>query len=190
MSADATNKPQIEAGWYPNPSRPGERYWDGTQWTDQIRTAAAVRGAGASLNLQSALGAWGVALAGALLLLAALPLLPWFSPEGGDGINIWELASWSDVVLVAVAAVTLALGIVLVTPAQATRVAGRSRVVAGAIIALGLLTLLIALVLQPKDAGAPELSDAWDIFGFAAYLAIACGIALVALGIDWLRKPS
>lgn len=24
---------QIPAGWYPNPSAPGQRYWDGTSWT-------------------------------------------------------------------------------------------------------------------------------------------------------------
>lgn len=24
------------AGWYPNPSGPGNRYWDGTRWTESI----------------------------------------------------------------------------------------------------------------------------------------------------------
>lgn len=27
----------IPAGWYNNPSAPGERYWDGGAWTDQVR---------------------------------------------------------------------------------------------------------------------------------------------------------
>jgi hypothetical protein len=30
--------PQISAGWFPDPSgQAPERYWDGTQWTDQLR---------------------------------------------------------------------------------------------------------------------------------------------------------
>lgn len=29
------------AGWYPNPEGPGERYWDGASWTDQMRASAA-----------------------------------------------------------------------------------------------------------------------------------------------------
>jgi Protein of unknown function (DUF2510) len=27
-------------GWYPNPQGPGERYWDGTKWTDQYQGEA------------------------------------------------------------------------------------------------------------------------------------------------------
>ncbi len=29
--------PQQPPGWYPNPQGPGQRYWDGAQWTDDAR---------------------------------------------------------------------------------------------------------------------------------------------------------
>lgn len=30
----ATQHVNAHAGWYPNPQGGGQRYWDGTQWTD------------------------------------------------------------------------------------------------------------------------------------------------------------
>jgi hypothetical protein len=35
--------PQHPPGWYPNPQGPGQRYWDGTKWTDQYQPGAPVQ---------------------------------------------------------------------------------------------------------------------------------------------------
>jgi len=35
-----TTPPQPPAGWYPNPQGPGQRYWDGTQWTEHLHPPA------------------------------------------------------------------------------------------------------------------------------------------------------
>lgn len=32
--SDTPPPPTLPAGWYPDPSEPGQRYWDGTAWTD------------------------------------------------------------------------------------------------------------------------------------------------------------
>jgi flagellar biosynthesis/type III secretory pathway protein FliH len=38
MANDATSA-HVPAGWYPDPQRPEwRRYWDGTNWTDQVAT--------------------------------------------------------------------------------------------------------------------------------------------------------
>jgi uncharacterized protein DUF2510 len=49
---------RVVTGWYPNPARPGtERYWDGSEWTDErpVRVAdpAALMAAG---SLRSTVG--------------------------------------------------------------------------------------------------------------------------------------
>ena len=33
----SVSESQHPAGWYPNPTGPGQRYWDGQNWTDQYR---------------------------------------------------------------------------------------------------------------------------------------------------------
>lgn len=33
-SAPPPPPPTVPAGWYPNPTGPGQRYWDGQQWTE------------------------------------------------------------------------------------------------------------------------------------------------------------
>jgi hypothetical protein len=35
--------PQHSPGWYPNPQGPGQRYWDGTDWTDRYQPGAPVQ---------------------------------------------------------------------------------------------------------------------------------------------------
>ncbi len=34
MSISTPSAPAFPAGWYPNPTGPGSRYYDGIQWTD------------------------------------------------------------------------------------------------------------------------------------------------------------
>lgn len=35
-TATSPPPPQVVEGWYPDPGRPGQRFWDGEEWTDQF----------------------------------------------------------------------------------------------------------------------------------------------------------
>jgi hypothetical protein len=37
MSSEEPGKGETPSGWYANPTGSGERYWDGKQWTEQVR---------------------------------------------------------------------------------------------------------------------------------------------------------
>lgn len=71
--------PQHPPGWYPNPQGPGQRYFDGTNWTDQYQQAAPTGPAPQKKErnfLKSCLlVTLGVLLAGALLIGGCVAIL-------------------------------------------------------------------------------------------------------------------
>ena len=58
---------EAPAGWYPDPGGAGQRYWDGSEWTDQVVSQA---GANAPAG--------------------------WYSDPGGQGERYWDGTSWTD----------------------------------------------------------------------------------------------
>jgi uncharacterized protein DUF2510 len=40
MTTETYSRPAAPAGWYSNPQGPGQRYWDGMEWTDHLNEAA------------------------------------------------------------------------------------------------------------------------------------------------------
>jgi drug/metabolite transporter (DMT)-like permease len=40
MTTQEPTNPAPAPGWYPNPAGPGQRYWDGTTWTDHVQAAS------------------------------------------------------------------------------------------------------------------------------------------------------
>lgn len=67
---------QIPAGWYPDPNGQGERWWDGSAWSEHTRAGAAAQPA-----------------------QPAQPQVPagWYpDPSGGDGQRWWDGTQWTE----------------------------------------------------------------------------------------------
>lgn len=68
---------QPPPGWYPNPEGPGERYWDGTHWTDQYQTPPEEQPAQAAPQQQQTPPGW-------------------YPNPQAPGQRYWDGTNWTD----------------------------------------------------------------------------------------------
>ena len=91
---------QPAPGWYPDQQGTGERFWDGTQWTDQIRATAAPQPAsGWYPDPQGAGERYWDGAQWTEQLRAVAPQGPapgWYSNPQGPGQRYWDGANWTE----------------------------------------------------------------------------------------------
>jgi hypothetical protein len=61
----------VPAGWYPDPEQRGQRYWDGSAWTQQLAPAAVAQAPAPAPELKARTGDW----VGGVLLSLFLPIV-------------------------------------------------------------------------------------------------------------------
>ncbi|MGQ0825722.1 MAG: DUF2510 domain-containing protein [Actinomycetota bacterium] len=156
--ADGNQQP----GWYPSPGGAGERYWDGSTWTEQVRGAdpPGATGPDAGAFLKSTPRGLSLVLAG-VILFAISSLLPWATAEALDeseSFNGWSgdipwalLGADADELLASdtgTSDLLLLFPIVLVAGGLALALArgNRNQNLATGIIALGALGAVLVII--------------------------------------------
>lgn len=179
--------PQTPAGWYPDPGGgPGQRYWDGSQWTDHY---AAPAGQGAMPQPGYAPAGpkpkpspapalwWGVPALALLALIGAAGL--WVSAElGGRSLNKTNgLEADGRIMLF-----FLVVGVVLLIVWRAN--GQRWSAVVGAVM-FAIATLLpLIYVIEPSTGAEGFLVNQADwSTGWGAYLAFLSCLALTVLSV-------
>lgn len=184
IAEPAAQKPPpvgTEPGWYPNPSAPGQRYWDGSTWTgryadDKGNVLDVPPPARDDFAGRPPAALW-VALAGGVAIVVG-SLAPWSDTLGDMKSGI----GWGDGVITVILG---ALALLLIWAAWANK----SRKAA---IACGVVAMLVFLVgildwatIRDTSELAKELSDAQgdDIFGAMEILANESSLRSVAWGL-------
>lgn len=133
----------------------------------------------------------GLALAGCGALLALSTLLAWLEDEG-ESVTAWELASWSDAVLVLLAIAAVLVGLMLTNPNSAARLSGGGRGLGMVVLLAAMAIASIILIWHPLDAGAEadELSEVYEVFSTGAYMALAATAGAAIVGLFLIVTPT
>jgi peptidoglycan/LPS O-acetylase OafA/YrhL len=196
-----TTPQQTPPGWYPDPSgNGGQRYWDGSQWTDNFSGAATpgFPGTPAAPVAPAAYVApatrapagplptlwWGVPAAFALLLLGAIG--PWATVDievFGQSQSASEGGLDSDGVITLILAL-IAGGLLLAWRAQRARWQAIVATVAGA------LSLLIAIVDIADVSGVDDKGIGSVSVGWGLWLTLLGSIVLLVVSVLLMLQSS
>jgi hypothetical protein len=192
MTYAAQPPPTQPPGWYPTTDAAVERWWDGSTWTPATRpTPSGGPGAQfgppasppAAADDRAPLLDWGIAVAGALLVLGAF--LPWITISG--------LVSASKSGIDGDGAITAVLGVaagVVGVRTAVTRKAHKWGYIA--VLASGLIAGVIALVdyndVQSRISDVNSRLVAGQV-GVGLYLTGAAALALIGCAFAGLARP-